>query len=162
MSGFFASRPAQHSKYANEQKMPHNFETKKIRAYDINNHNIDGFDLDNLEEVIKTFKNKKAAGPDGLKPFIIKELPKNKLQELLFIYKSMILLKFTPTQWTKSKVIWIPKPGKDSYKVYKAWRPISLLNQPLKVMEKLVARQADKEMTTVHDKQHGFRKNKST
>ena len=37
-----------------------------------------------------------------------------------------------------------------------------MLNQPLKVMEKMIARQADKTMTKVHDRQHGSRKNKST
>ena len=134
----------------------------KIKTSTINKTHINGLDMENLEGVIQTFKNKKAAGPDGLKPFVLKELPRNKLQELLFIYKSMILLQFTPTQWTKSKVIWIPKPGKDTYRVYKSWRPISLLNQPLKILEKLVARQADREMTEVHKSQHGFRKNKST
>ena len=133
--------------------------SEKISTATINSTEIEGFDIDQLDEVIQTFKNKKAAGPDGLKPFV---LPRNKLKDLLFIYKSMILLQCTPTQWTKSKVIWIPKPGKDTYKVFKSWRPISLLNQPLKVMEKLIARQADKTMSKVHDRQHGFRKNKST
>ena len=38
------------------------------------------------------------------------------------------------------------------YKVFKSWRPISLLNQPLKVMEKLIARQADKTMTKVQNR----------
>ena len=74
----------------------------------------------------------------------------------------MILLQCTPTQWTKSKIIWIPKPGKDTYKVFKSWRPISLLNQPLEVIEKVIARQPDKTMTKVHDRQHRFRKSKST
>ena len=118
--------------------------------------------MDKLGEVIQSFKNKKAAGPDELKPFFLKELPRNKLEELLFIYKSMIILRCTPAQWTKSKIIWIPKPGKHTYKIFKSWRPISLLNQPLKVMEKLIAKQADKTMTEVHSRQHGFRKNKST
>lgn len=59
----------------------------KIRTADINKSEIDGFDKDILNEVIQTFKNKKAAGPDGLKPLFLKELPRNKLEELLFIYK---------------------------------------------------------------------------
>ena len=91
----------------------------KISTANINSTDIDGFDIESLKEVIQSFKNKKAAGPDGLKPFILKELPQNKLEELLFIYKTMLLLQFTPTQWTKSKVIWIPKPRKDTYKVFK-------------------------------------------
>ena len=134
----------------------------KISTALINSTAIEGFDIDKQGEVIQSFKNKKAAGPDELKPFVLKELPRNKLEELLFIYKSTILLRCTPSQWTKSKIIWIPKPGKDTYKVFKSWRHIFLLNQPLKVMEKLIAKQADKTMTEVHNKQHGFRKNKST
>ena len=134
----------------------------KISAALINSTFRDGFDKDKLGKVIHSFKNKKAAEPDELKPFVLKDLPRNKLEELLFIYKSIILLQFTPSQWTKSKIVWIPKLGKDTYKVFKSWRPISLLNQPLRVMEKLIDKQADKTMTEVHNRQHGFRKNKST
>ena len=100
----------------------------KIITATINSTEIEGFELDKLEEVIQTFKNKKVAGRDKLQPFVLKELPRNKLEELLFIYKTMILLECTPSQWTKSKIIWIPKLGKDTYKVFKSWRPISLLN----------------------------------
>ena len=64
----------------------------KISTAAINSTEIEGFDIDKLDEVIQTFKNKKAAGPDGLKPFVPKELPRSKLEELLFIYKTMILL----------------------------------------------------------------------
>ena len=139
---------------------PKPVEHKPTKISTASSTEIDGFDRDKLIEVLQTFKNKKAAGPDGPKLFVLKELPPNKLDELIF--KSTILLQFTPSQWTKSKVIWIPKPGKDSYKAFKSWRSNSFLNQPLKVMEKLVARQADKTMTKVHDRKHGFRKNKST
>ena len=59
---------------------------------------IEGFDMNQLEEVVQSFKNKKAAGPDGLKPFVLKELSKNKKEELLLIYKTMIILQCTQTQ----------------------------------------------------------------
>ena len=62
----------------------------KISTALINSTFIDGFNIDKLGKVIHTFKNKKAAGPDELKPFVLKELPRYKLDELLFIYKSMI------------------------------------------------------------------------
>ena len=74
----------------------------------------------------------------------------------------MLLLKFTPSKWRCSKVIWIPKPGKDCYKAYKAWRGISLSNYPQKGLEKLIVNQADQDMVQVHRNQHGFRRNKST
>lgn len=73
----------------------------KITTVAINKAEIEGFDTYKLDEVIKTFKNKKAPGPDGLKPFVLKELPRNKRKDLLFIYKTMIFLQFTPLQWIK-------------------------------------------------------------
>ena len=85
------------------QPIKHN--STKISTATINSADIGSFDIDKLEEVIQTLKNQKAAGPDGLKPFVLKELPRNKLEELLFIYKTMILLQCTPSQRTKSKII---------------------------------------------------------
>ena len=73
----------------------------------------------------------KAAGPDGLKPFVLRELPLNKLEKLLFIYKTMILLQFTPSHLTKYKIIWIPKPGKDTYKVPTAMSLIQRISDQL-------------------------------
>ena len=134
----------------------------KMKTAEINSTNIPGFNEGNLIEVFNGFKSKKSPGPDQLKPFILKELPKSKVTELLFIYKSMLLLKFTPTQWKESKVIWIPKAGKDDYKHYKSWRAISLSNYALKGLEKLIVKQADKDMINVNIHQHGFRRNKST
>ena len=57
--------------------------------------------MNKLEEEVQSFKNKKAAEPDRLKPFVLRELSKNKLEELLFIYITMIILQCTPNQWTK-------------------------------------------------------------
>ena len=135
---------------------------QKIQTAKINATNIPGFTEENLIDVFKGFKNKKSPGPDKLQPFILKELPLSKIRELLFIYKTMLLLQFTPTQWKESKVIWIPKPGKDNYKHYKSWRAISLSNYPLKGLEKLIVKQADKDMVEVNAHQHGFRRNRST
>ena len=134
----------------------------KISTCTINATNIPGIDMDELIKIFNNFKSKKSPGPDQLKPLVLKELPANKLEELLFIYKAMLLLKFTPTKWRCFKVIWIPKPGKDCYKVYKAWRGISLSNYRLKGLVKLIVNQADQDMVQVHRNQHDFRRNKST
>ena len=75
----------------------------KISTATINATKIPGIDLLN---VFNKFKSKKSPGPDQLKPLVLKELPANKLQELIFIYKAMLLLKFTPTKWRSSKVTW--------------------------------------------------------
>ena len=134
----------------------------KIQTSLINSACIPGINTEALETVFNGFKNKKSPGPDKLRPLILKELPRNKLEELIFIYKTMLLLKFTPTKWKNTKVIWIPKAWKDSYKAFKSWRGISLSNDPLKGLEKLIAKQADKDMVKVHAQQHGFSRNRST
>ena len=134
----------------------------KLATSLINSTHIPGIEASKLISVFNGFKSKKSPGPDQLQPLILKELPENKIQELIFVYKAMILLEFTPSQWKETKVIWIPKPGKDCYKVFKAWRGISLSNYPLKGLEKLIANQADIDMIQVHKNQHGFRRNRST
>ena len=76
----------------------------------------------------------------------------------------MLHFSFTPTKWKEAKLIFIPKPGKISYKTPKAWRPISLTNYPVKALEKLCVWQTDKTIlkAPIHKNQHGFRSDRST
>ena len=46
-------------------------------------------------------------------------------------------LHFTPTQSKSSKVVYIPKVGKDDHSIVKSYRPISLINYLLKSQERL-------------------------
>ena len=117
-----------------------------------------------LELALHQFKSKKSPGPDGLKPVLLQHLPLSCLQHLLFIYKVCLLLAFTPTAWKGSRVVFIPKPGKDNYKVAKAWRPILLTNYMIKALERLCGWQMDEALKThpLHDHQHGFRTDRNT
>ena len=74
------------------------------------------------------------------------------------------MLSFTPTKWKESTVIWIPKPVKDDYKKFKAWRPISLSNYLVKALEKLITWEVDRvlENNPLNKNQHGFRRDKNT
>ena len=69
-----------------------------------------------------------------------------------------------PLLWKDTKVIFIPKPGKESYRRAKAFRPISLSNYFLKGLERLVAWKMDEALVKhpLHPKQHGFQRGKST
>ena len=80
------------------------------------------------------------------------------------IYKASIALHFTPTKWKTSKVVCIPKVGKEDYALAKSYRPISLMNYLLKGLERLSVWVADTalEEKPLHNKQHGFQKGKST
>ena len=54
------------------------------------------------------------------------------------IMKSSYLLGLIPDNWREVRVIFIPKDGKDDYTSPRAWRPISLMNFVMKIMEKLL------------------------
>ena len=90
-----------------------------------------------LQLAFHQFKNKKSPGPDGLRPLVLKNLSNKCIKHILFIYKACLKLAFTPTKWKGSRVVFIPKPGKNNYKTAKSWRPISLTNYILKALERL-------------------------
>ena len=121
----------------------------------------------NEELVVKAmalFQKKKSPGPDGLKPIIFEHLPTNVITFLTFIYKCCIQFHYTPKAWRKTKVIFIPKPGKKDYTLPKSFRPISLSNYFLKTLERLVCWRMDTALarSPIHSNQHGFSKGKCT
>ena len=87
---------------------------------------------------MRQFKPNKAPGPDGLKPLVFKYLLQNALEVLTIIYKACISFGHTPKRWRETKVIFLPKPGKDTEDVPKSYRPISPSNFLLKTLERLV------------------------
>jgi ribonuclease HI len=133
--------------------------------------------LDELQDQFSTWVNiptiraamdkfipKKSPGPDGLPPVIFKYLPESILFFLMQTYKACIKLQYTPLAWRKARVIFIPKPGKNSYTEPKAFRPISLSNYLLKTLERLVVWKMDTCLYDhpIHVKQYGFLSHKST
>ena len=119
---------------------------------------------DKIKLALNSFKDKKSPGPDGIKPVIFKHFPENIISYLQTIYKCIIKLHFTPTLWKDARVIFIPKPGKTNYDTPKAFRPISLSNYLLKVLEKLLTWHANEKLllAPIHNRQHGFQRGKCT
>ena len=113
---------------------------------------------------MKKFNKKKSPGPDGIKPIVFDHLPTNFRKQLILIFKCCLHLHYTPTLWKDTKVIFIPKPGKDDYTLPKSFRPISLSNYFLKTLERLVCWRMDQALNCypIHQRQHGFMKNRST
>ena len=124
----------------------------------------DWIDTKKIKTALTSFEKKKSPGPDGLKPLIFDHLPEVFLQVLEVVYKSSIHLGYTPKAWKKTKVIFISKPGKETYDAPKSFRPISLSNYLLKGLERLVGWRMDRALQTypLHNKQHGFISGKST
>ena len=120
--------------------------------------------LELLNSAMKKFNRKKSPGPDGIKPIVFDHLPDNFKKHLIFIYKCCIHLHYTPILWKDTKVIFIPKPGKDDYTLPKSFRPISLSNYFIKTLERLVCWMMDQSLLIypIHQKQHGFLPGRST
>ena len=139
---------------------------KPDRVY---NTAVDNWD-DNIitEEKVKmafqAFKVKKSPGTDGIHPLILQQLPEETIAYITRLYKVCVLLGYTPTRWKECKIVFIPKPGKGSYQIAKAWRPISLTNYLLKALEKLCCWHMDEkiELNPIHTRQHDFRTDRNT
>ena len=125
---------------------------------------IDWINIDRLNKAFKKFNKKKSPGPDGIKPIVFEHLPVNFKNYLLFIYKCCLHFHYTPVLWKDTKVIFIPKPGKDDYTLPKSFRPISLSNYFLKTLERLVCWKMDESLALypLHTRQHGFMPGRST
>ena len=111
------------------------------------------------------FEPFKAAGPDGLRPIVIQNLPEEAITFLRHVYTACIQMGFTPQMWCHSKVLYLPKPGKKSYNLPRSYRPISLTAGFFKGLERLVVWRLE-EATLIerplHKRQFAFRKNIST
>ena len=78
-------------------------------------------------------------GPDGISYRFIKAIKDTTLGDMLFQEIGEVLATgIIPYEWQESKVVMIPKPGKDHQQV-KGWRPINLINCIGKLSEKVVA-----------------------
>ena len=72
---------------------------------------------------ISIFDDFKSPGPDGLNPIVLKHLPPVAITVLVGLYTAMIRLHYTPLQWQQVHVLFLPKDGRDSYRI----RPINTL-----------------------------------
>lgn len=111
-------------------------------------------------KALKTLKNRKAAGPDGIPPEALKadlSLTANMLLPLL--QKSWKEGK-VPADWKKGHLVKLPKKG--DLGSCKNWRGIMLLSVPSKVLTRIILdRLKDAVDEKLRPEQAGFRKDKS-
>ena len=72
------------------------------------------------------FNQKKATGLDRTAARMLKELPKEGLVNLMYIFNAILRLEYWPKSLMIAQIIMIPKPGKNPTDV-SSYRPISLL-----------------------------------
>lgn len=112
-----------------------------------------------IRAVIKTLKNKKAPGIDGVSNLQIKNCPNKLIAQLVYIYNYCLQNDYFPNIWKTAKMLPLPKPGKDSL-FPQNYRPISLLNAFSKIFEKIIAKNILKFLNSnkvLNEAQFGFR-----
>ncbi len=117
-----------------------------------------------IQEALASIDSHKAAGPDGFKPIVLKNLPNSYFHRLQIIYTSSLYAGYVPACWRRSKVMFIQKPGKDDYTKAKSFCPITLTSHVFKTMEKVILNHLEN-VCDIHKKlkvnQHSFCKGSS-
>jgi len=88
---------------------------------------------------------KKAPGLELITARMLKELLKERLVKLMYIFNVILRLEYWPKPLDIAQIIRRPKPGKNPMYIF-PYRPISLLPTILKVLEKLLLKKINKDL----------------
>jgi len=94
------------------------------------------FQLPELKSVLKHLKSNKAPGPNQLSNEFFKNLPESHVISLLNIYNNILDKEIPPLEWSNSNTSMIFKKGDRNNP--ENYRPIALLNVPLKIFTSLM------------------------
>lgn len=112
---------------------------------------------------VKKLNNKKSPGPDGIPAAIIKGLAEVIPWELVDVASYGLQNCVFFNCWKAARTVFLPKPGATAGQG--EYRPISLINNMGKVVERLIACRLQEELEqkkSLHVDQYGFRKGYST
>ena len=99
-----------------------------------------------------------------IKPLVYKRLGPKTIRRISQIMKASFLLGVMPACFKELRVVFIPKNNKPSFDNPKAFRPISLMNYFMKIMEKIILwrmEDVNLKLSPLQREQHGFMKAKS-
>ena len=114
-----------------------------------------------VEDTIKSMKNGKAPGPDGITIEMLKAGGRKVWEQMAAIFTECIRSKRIPIHWKESKTILIYKKG-DPQDI-KNYRPICLLSQIYKVFTKIILNRITRQLDKAQPReQAGFRSGYST
>ena len=114
--------------------------------------------------IITALHTHKSPGPDKITATALRHLPLRAITHLTKIYNACLRFQYFPTTWKTAHITAIPKPGK---KVTSAenHRPISLLDNMGKILERLVLNRLESKLDTPDRTQHaqfGFKRRHGT
>jgi ribonuclease HI len=94
-----------------------------------------------IQRQLCKIKPYKAPGPDGIPNVVLTKCADLLTDRLLYIYAAIYNKKLYYAPWKAFNTIVLRKPGKPSYEVAKAYRPIALINTLWKVLTAILAEQ---------------------
>ncbi len=106
---------------------------------EIENPEVEFISPTRVRKAIWSFGDLKAAGPDELKPIVLKHLGVKAVNKLVEFFRASSLLGYVPLRCGESKAVFIPKPGKSDYSQVCSFRPISLSSFIMKALERVWA-----------------------
>ena len=133
-------------------------------AIRINKEELKWINFDSVKASIMEHKPHKAVDKMDFKPIVLQNLPRKHVEILVIIFQASLSLGYTPKQWRKSKVIFIPKAGKVDYTEAKSFRPITLASFVFKTLERVISQELEKhfEKIPMTRLQHAYRKKMGT
>jgi hypothetical protein len=117
-----------------------------------------------VEWAIDSFGPYKSPGVDGIFPALLQQAREMVIPYLVGIFRACLATGYVPAIWRQIKVVFIPKPGGNSYSGPRDYRPTSLTSFLLKAMERLVDRYLRDEALAIvplHPNQHAYQAGKS-
>jgi hypothetical protein len=117
-----------------------------------------------VEWAINSFAPYKSPGVDGIFPAMLQQGREILIPHLIRIFRACLATGYVPTAWCQVKVVFIPKPSRNSSPGPQDFRPISLTSFLFKTLERLVARFLRDEILVsrpLHPNQHAYRTRKS-
>ncbi|CAK1551557.1 unnamed protein product [Leptosia nina] len=122
---------------------------------------VEKLQLKDVQKAMQGLKPKKATGPDGVPPYVLKDCCTVLAEPLRHIFNLSLKETIVPEVWKNSKVVPVPKGGNRSR--VENYRPVAILSSPAKVMETALQRSIYSQISPyLADAQHGFRPTRST
>lgn len=121
-----------------------------------------------FEGIIKNMKKKgnKAPGPDGVQMRLVVEAQRCAEATYRGLYDGCLRSGIFPRRWKEARIVLLKKEGKPD-RVASSYRPLCLLNETGKTMERIIKGRMEEHMrreegSKLSKNQYGFRKGKST
>ena len=132
----------------------------------VRNNKLDNtFTIKKIKNAFHRMGSFKGAGPDGLKPIVMKNFGPIALRCISFIFKAIYSTGYIPVELRNSRVVFIPKPLKTDYGEAGSFRPISLTTFYFKSMERVVEyslREDSDKYGKISQMQHAYSTTKGT